>query len=121
MNRAQRDTAAREVVRGWFSGREDLFAAVERIVAGQGPCWWAFALAPRATGRRPGSGTGLGCEDGFEVVAAALDVGYRTVAAWGGSAEERDELAPPADRVEVLRALTLLAETELDAAPGGGA
>lgn len=65
--------------------------------------------------------TGLGCEDGVEIVEAALEVGYALLASWDGPAEERDEIALPARRLAVLRAMAVLAETKLDASPGGGA
>lgn len=119
MTRAGQDAAAREVVRGWFSGREDLFEAVETVVADEGPGWWATALAPAppadGRARRRRSDARLGCQDGFEVAQAAVEVGWRLLSAWSGSAGERDECASPERRVAVLKAMALLAEIEVEA------
>lgn len=124
MTREHQDAAARETIGGWFSGREDLLVAVATVIEGEGPGWWAHAIEPAPTpvgGPAPQQSTGLGCEDGVEIVEAALEVGYALLASWDGPAEERDEIASPARRLAVLRAMAVLAETELDAAPGGGA
>lgn len=114
MSAAARRDGADAVIRAWFSGREDVWAAVERIVGYHGPWWWAFAL------RRDGRPAGLGCEDGHDVVGHAIELGYRLVGAMSGSVGERAEIASGPDRVALLRALATLEETELDAVPGAG-
>lgn len=109
-------------VRGWFSGREDLWAAVEVVLGSANVGWFCVeALKPAIPESvrylsTPGAGRryGLGLEDGFEVVEAVLERGYRgLIGLTGNNPAERDEVMEPARRVALLRAIATLQEAAL--------